>query len=83
MDESFYGILTVLILFTICMLLSFLVMFLKGKYTPKRANKRVEQKIFYVTAPEKPKRKPKNKVTIPVNATIIKAEDLKKFLNED
>ncbi len=82
MTEPASGVLTVLLLFAICMLLGFVVVFIKDKYKtpPKKAQ---SPKIFYVTESKKPKRKPKKKVTIPLEATIVKAEDLKKYFNND
>ncbi len=81
MTEASAGVLTVLLLFAICMLLGFVVVFIKNKYqTPP---KKQSPKIFYVTESKKPKRKPKKKITIPLEATVLKAEDLKKYLNSD
>lgn len=81
MTEAFAGVLTVLLLLAICMLLGFVVIFIKNKYQtpPKRQS---SPKVFYVTE-SKPKRKTKKKVTIPLEATVLKAEDLKKYLNSD
>ncbi len=82
MTEPASGVLTVLLLFAICMLLGFVVVFIKNKYQtpPKRQQ---SPKVFYITESKKPKRKLKKKVTIPLEATVVKAEDLKKFFNGD
>ncbi len=81
MSESSYGVITVIILFTICMLLSFAIILLKGRYQ-KPMKKEAPPKVFYITESKKPKRKPAKKAGIPLNATIIKAEELKKYLDE-
>lgn len=82
MSESSYGVITVIILFTICMLLSFAIILLKSMYRDKPVKKEAPPKVFYITESKKPKRKPAKKTGIPLNATIIKAEELKKYLDE-
>ncbi len=82
MTEPKSGVLTVFLLFTICILLGFIVVFIKNKYKtpPKKAQ---SPKIYYIQETKKPKKKPKKKVTIPLEATVVRAEDLKKYFDDN
>ncbi len=85
MSEAGLGVITVLILLVICTILSFFALILKDRYLQTKMvqkPQKSQQKVYFIE-PAKKKRKPKNKnLTIPINATILKEEDLKKLLQK-
>lgn len=77
--SEFYGILTVVSLFAICMLLSFALFKIKsGGEKVEKTND--AQQIFYVAPKKKSKKQTKKTISIPIEATAVNVEDLKKYL---
>lgn len=77
--SAFYGILTVVFLFAICMLLSFALF--KIKSGDEKADKKTEsQQIFYLSPKKKSKKQTKKTISIPIEATAVNIDDLKKYL---
>lgn len=75
-----YGGVSTLILFGICMILScFIVYFKNLKNLEKHDKKSQNPQIFYVTEKKRTRKPAKKKISIPLEATVVKAEDLKKY----
>lgn len=82
-----YGVLTVIILFLICILLSCFICFLKlslnkNSDANKRKSKSNKSQIFYLTE-KKPTQSTYKKRSVPIEATLISAEDLKKYFEKE
>lgn len=82
-----YGVLTVTILFLICILLSCFIFFLKLSLNKngnanKRKSKSNKPQIFYLTE-KKPTHNTSKKRRVPIEATLISAEDLKKYFEKE
>lgn len=82
MSESFSGTISVLILFIICLLLGFIVVYVKNYYVGNKKCVNKPPEIFYVSTRQKTKRKTKKRSPTPLNVTIVDKDDLKKLLEK-
>lgn len=82
MSESFSGTISVLILFIICLLLGFIVVYVKNYYVGNKKSVNKPPEIFYVSTRQKTKRKTKKRSPTPLNVTIVDKDDLKKLLEK-
>lgn len=82
MNQSFLGVTCVLILFAICLILGYLVIFIKYRHFQKPEPSKKTPEVFYLTPIEKPKRKRKKDSATPLKATLVNKEDLKRLLGK-
>lgn len=85
MEEALIGLLTVLICFIICILVGGIIVYFKQSSNKGNKKNKVTPvpTIFYIDNKNFKKSKPKTKVTIPFEATVVDPKDLKKYFTTD